>query len=332
MTASTIPPSFWDQYPALFHPTRPPTALGGAGGLSGSELWRVESASGPLMVRAWPTSGPEPSTLSRIHRWLSQASRLNILPIPLPNRIRTTWVEVQGRLWELTPFLPGEADLGRPPTDAHLASMFRTLAAFHNELGSETIQGPSPGLVARRDEVRRLIGGEFDRFQTALERWLDDPLAKLASSWLGQARRIGPRLVAPLAQAAVRSLTLQPCIRDVRPDHFLFEGDILTGLVDFGAMGIDTVATDLARLLGETVGRAEGLRRIAFEAYETSRPITEVESALLDNFEAANALLGGARWVRRHFIDHRRSLDPDAVARGLSRALARLEDYWNEPL
>ena len=332
MTASAIPPAFWNQYPAVFHPTRPPTALGSAGGLSGSELWKVESALGLLMVRAWPTDGPDPSTLGRIHRRLNRACRWTILPIPIPNRMGTTWVEAQGRLWELTPFLPGAADLGRPPTDAHLGSMFRTLAAFHNELGSEILRGPSPGLVARRDEVGRLIGGEFDRFQTALERRSDDPRTQLASSWLGQARRIAPRLVAPLRLAAVRSLTLQPCIRDVRPDHFLFEGDILTGLVDFGAMGIDTVATDLARLLGETVGRSRGSRRIAFEAYEAVRPITEGDRAILDHFEAANALLGGARWVRGHFIDHRRFPDSDAVAQGLNRALARLEDYWNEPV
>ena len=44
---------------------------------------------------------------------------------------------------------------------------------------------------------------------------------------------------------------LQPCLRDARPEHFLFDGDQLSGLVDFGAMAVDSVVGDLARLIGE---------------------------------------------------------------------------------
>ena len=44
---------------------------------------------------------------------------------------------------------------------------------------------------------------------------------------------------------------MQPCLRDARPEHFLFVENVLTGLIDFGAMDFETVAGDLARLLGE---------------------------------------------------------------------------------
>ena len=46
-------------------------------------------------------------------------------------------------------------------------------------------------------------------------------------------------------------IRLQPALRDARPEHFLFEDDRLSGLVDFGAMGVESVAADLARLIGE---------------------------------------------------------------------------------
>ena len=49
-------------------------------------------------------------------------------------------------------------------------------------------------------------------------------------------------------------LDLQPCIRDVWHDHILFLGDSVSGIVDYGAMAVDTVAGDIARLLGSLVG------------------------------------------------------------------------------
>ncbi len=328
MTGPAIPLDFWNQYPTVLRPTQPPTALGGAGGLSGSELWRVDSRFGPLMVRAWPRNGVTPEILHQIHRWLIAAERLDGLAIPIASLGGATWVEVQGRFWELTPFLPGLADLGRPPTTTHLASMFQSLAAFHDELSAETVRGRSPGLIARSVELNRLILGEFATFQTALDRSAEDSRRPIALRWLIRARQVAPRLVGPLGRAAEQTHDLQPCIRDVRPDHFLFEGDKLTGLVDFGAMGIDVIATDLARLLGETVGRSAEHRRITFGAYEFVRPISESDWAILPEFEVANALLGGARWVRWHFVEHRRFADPDAVAQGLNRTLARLVEHW----
>ncbi len=328
MTPSTIPANFWGRYPAALHPTRSPTPLGGAGGLSGSELWRVEARAGPLMVRAWPKNGPTRATLDQIHRRLIQARRIDYLAVPVPGLDGSTWVEVEGRFWEMTPFLPGLADLGRPPTRSHLASMCQTLAEFHGEFAAQTVSGRSPGLIARSRELNRLIAGEFAEFQSALDRSRDDPRQPTALRWLHRARQVAPRLAAPLSQAAERTLALQPCIRDVRPDHFLFEGDTLTGLVDFGAMGVDSVATDLARLLGETVGRVESDRKFAVEAYHGVRPIGDDDRAMIAEFEAANALLGGARWVRWHFVEHRRFADPDAVVQGLNRTLARLVEHW----
>ena len=67
-------------------------------------------------------------------------------------------------------------------------------------------------------------------------------------SWLALARQLGPMLLVPLEQSADRIIRVQPCLRDARPEHFLFEGDRLSGLVDYGAMGVDSVAGDLARL------------------------------------------------------------------------------------
>ena len=85
-----------------------------------------------------------------------------------------------------------------------------------------------------------------------------------------------------------------PVLRDARPDHFLFTEGRVTGLVDFGAMGIDPVSADLARLLGEWIGRDEALCAAALGAYAEVRPIAPIEHDLIAPFERSSALLAGA--------------------------------------
>ena len=328
MIEPAIPADFWDHYPAVLHPTRPPIALGNAGGLSGSDLWRVDSPAGPLMLRAWPAGMPR-ERVDQIHFWLDQARRLSLLAIPLAGRSGATWQWLFGRFWEITPFLPGSADLGRPPDPVHLATMFATLAQVHAALAPPVARGPSPGLSTRRDEIKRLLAGEFERLDQAVGvgSTQNGAAGPLARQWLDGGRRVAPGVLRILEPAAERVFDLQPVLRDVRPDHFLFTDERLTGLVDFGAMGIDSVATDLARLLGESVGRSVAARQVALDAYEAVRPITLADRAAIGDFEAANALLGGARWVRWHFIQGRSFGDPGAVKAGLSRALLKLGEW-----
>ena len=123
---------------------------------------------------------------------------------------------------------------------------------------------------------------------------------------------------------------LQPCLRDARAEHFLFEGEQLTGLVDFGAMGVDSVAGDLARLIGEWLDGDTRARGDALEAYERVRPLEPAEIILIGVFETSADLLIGERWVRWHYVEGRRFDDPQAVSKGLARGLKRLERLARE--
>ena len=118
---------------------------------------------------------------------------------------------------------------------------------------------------------------------------------------------------------------IQPCLRDARPEHFLFEADRLSGLVDFGAMGVDSVAGDLARLMGEWLDGDLVASEEALAAYEQVRPLDPDEARLIGVFEAATALLIGERWVRWHFVENRHVRDPQAVSKGLERGLKQLD-------
>ncbi len=118
---------------------------------------------------------------------------------------------------------------------------------------------------------------------------------------------------------------LQPCLRDARAEHFLFEGDRVTGLVDFGAMGIDSVAGDLARLIGDWLDGDPAARAEALDAYERVRPLDAAETALIVAFESSSALLIGEHWIRWHYLEDRQFDDPHATTRGILRGLDLLE-------
>ena len=353
---SELTKAILDRYPAIARPTSTPVALGNAGGLSGARLWRFESARGPIVARLWPEEGPSPSALRVIHGWLAATSDLGFVPIPLPTIDGRSFVESGGRIWELAPWMPGkpclanEPDLPgatgsvlRPRADRAgslargrstepaapevprpvdlVRAAFRGLAAFHTQLASGRTRGNSPGLIARSEEIPSLMAGEFDSIRLAIDRRAADSLAPVARRWLDLARSLAPRMLDTIRQASTLVLNIQPCLRDARPDHFLFVGDRMTGLVDFGAMGRESVAADLARLVGECPGID---REAALDSYRSIRPIEADEWAAIEAFERANALLGAGRWVRWHFVDGRVFDDPGTVERGLKRGVDRL--------
>jgi Ser/Thr protein kinase RdoA (MazF antagonist) len=151
-----------------------------------------------------------------------------------------------------------------------------------------------------------------------------NPLAEPALRWINLARDGLPSLVARLRRESSSAIPLQPVLRDARPEHFLFTSERLTGLVDFGAMGIESPAADLARLIGEWAGPDLSARSAALDAYTAIRTLDASESRLIDVFADSAAWLGPARWVRWHFVDHRQFDNADAARVGLERALGRL--------
>lgn len=75
---------------------------------------------------------------------------------------------------------------------------------------------------------------------------------------------------------------LQMCLRDVRADHVLLEGDQVRGIIDFGAVAVDHPAVDLARLLSD------------YESWDDQRV-----SAVLAGYQGvAGRVAFPADWVR----------------------------------
>ena len=264
---------------------------------------------------------------SRSIDWLSLAVGLGYIPGPIPDRAGRTLQEHDGRFWELAPWMAGTADPSRPPATGRLRSAFAALATLHQRLSAERQPGVSPGLGHRYHAIVQLLQGGLDQIEQAVGLWSGPGEAEsrdAAMRWVALARLVAPWLREPLHNAAGRVLSLQPCLRDARPEHFLFQGDGLSGLVDFGAMGFECVAGDLARLMGEWLDGDRIARSEALDAYEQVRPLDITENSVIAAFESSSALLIGEHWIRWHFLEGRRFDDKQAVTQGITRGLERL--------
>ena len=315
------------RYPMQVQPISPVRRLGNAGGSSGAALWRYRAADGEMALRAWPRHGPTLARLEMIHGWLGELSELDEvpLPVPLPARDGRTVQRQDGQYWEVATWLSGAPPLESPPAPARVESVFAALALIHRRLSCKGQRGASPGLRLRLREIERLADIGLDLMVAALERAQADALAVTGLRWVLLARATIPRLLATLRDAAQLQVTIQPCLRDARPEHFLFEADRLSGLIDFGAMGIDSVAADVVRLIGEWLPDDHSLRGLALATYQKLRPLDASETALIAALEATADLLIAGHWLSWHYLDHRHFDDASEVARGVARGLHRLE-------
>ncbi len=320
------------RYPARYQPLLPLVSLDGGGGLSGAKLWRFCAEHGELLLRAWPREGMGPRHIEQVHRWLSLAADLDFVPVPIRDRSGNSVQEWRETHWEVTPWLAGSADLSCPPAPWRLRLAFMGLAAFHQRLAGQQVEAVSAGLRQRHDEIVRLVGGGFDSLETVIKRQplSSSPLHQTTLAWLALAREVAPWVLERLEPVSSRATRTQPALRDARPEHFLFEDDRLSGLVDFGAMGMESVAADLARLIGDWLDEAPQARREAIASYEQVRSLDADEARLIAVFEATTALLIGERWARWHYVENRRFDDPQAVSKGLERGLMRVQRLARE--
>jgi homoserine kinase type II len=320
-----VAPAVLARYPALLRPTGL-VALGNRGGFSGARLWRAASAAGPLCLRAWP----EHETAARLafrHGLMAtaRAEGLAFVPGVLPAADGQTFVACAGRLWELAEWLPGRADFHQRPTSARLAAACRALARLHAawERSPAPVVGPIPAVRRRLDAA-----GE------ALRGGAPVPAAGRLQPLLARSRRLLavylPGVPPRLERWAATAGRLQPCLCDVWHEHLLFQGDALTGLVDYGAVKVDAVAVDLARLLGSLVADDDAAWQAGLRAYREVRPLSGEEEELARALDVTGTVLGVVNWLR-WLAEGRPFDDAEAVARRLGELLERM-GRWAGPL
>jgi homoserine kinase type II len=305
--------------------------LAGAGGFSGAEIWRLTTRRGPLCLRRWPREHPGPEGLQFIQAvlWHVVQEGFSKLPLPLETNAHAGYVCEAGTLWELTPWLPGRAEFHQSPSRPRLAAAMTALAEFHQAAASFPLpdRGPvaSHGIVERLNRLHEWTTARRDQVRTCLGT-IDWPALVERSRFILDLYPFAvTKVEATLAEAVRVEAPRQPCIRDIWHDHVLFEGDELSGLIDFGAMRPDSVATDVARLVGSLVGDDATAWQFALEAYERIRPLTLSEALLVTAFDRANVLLSGMSWLDWIYLERRAFADRSAIESRLDENLARLE-------
>lgn len=299
--------------------------LGNHGGFSGAVLWRIDAAAGSLCLRAWPTHETWPRLLFR-HRLMMHArrARLSFVPAIIPTIEGASAVKHTGRLWELVEWMPGRADFHQHPSAIRLQAAASALAQLHTAWRSIPSAQSGPSVVRRRlaflDEWQRLVRSGWQPRPA-----VDDPLLPLIErAWKALPSTLEgvPRLLQPWRDG---TLPMQPCLCDPWHDHWLFDGEQLTGLIDYGAVKVDVVAVDVARMLGSLVGSdAEGWQT-ALAAYRRFAPFSAEDEALARALDETGIVLSAANWLRWLYEEHRPFADRAAVARRLTELVVRLE-------
>ena len=297
--------------------------LGNHGGFSGADLWRIDSPAGGFALKAWPADWRSPADLAWIHSLMIQAAALPWMPRVMRTADGATFVQSQGRLWEILTWMPGLADFTQSPSSARLEAAGAALAQLHKVWQPAPARsGVCPAVVRRLDAWQtwtRLVQSGWRPAFTP-----QSPYQSIAEHlWQLVQRTIDevPRL---LGSWLHRELPVQPCVCDLWHDHVLFTGDRVTGIVDFGSVKLDHVAVDLARLFGSLAGEDEAFWRTAISAYERVRPISVEEYVLIGSLDRTGVILAAANWLRWLFHDVRVYPQPMLVTARLDSLRHRL--------
>jgi homoserine kinase type II len=320
-------------YPPNCRPTRI-EPLGNAGGMSGAQFWRLATLCGESALRRWPTEHPTPERLQFIHTVLAHAASRGItaLSIPITTRRGQSFVQHAGHLWELTPWMPGSADYALSPSDVKLRAAMTTLAQIHIALASYPIAASQwlarditpTSITNRLARLRELSSGGHEFLSRAVDdqHWPD--LAPLARQFLSVLPAAVPHAIAQLEPLTTIALPVQPCLRDIWHDHVLFTGDTVTGIVDFGAIDIDSPACDIARLLGSLAGDDRSSWQMGLAAYSAVRQLSAEELRAVKALDLSGTLLAGCNWIRWIYVEGRRFEDPAQVIRRFREIVARI--------
>ena len=320
------------------------TPLGSAGGFSGAELWRIVSDQGIFCLRRWPQEHPDESRLREIHKVLRQVFDRGVIEVAVPlfDRNMQTVVRHSGMLWELTRWMPGEANFHRAQNSAKLRSALHTLARFHGAAAESAVSklGIPHGITARLEQIRRLQARDY----LIIKQSIRDPsipmpaaikneFAASMESFLAAFPQLAPNIEQLLERANRVSVPLQPCIRDVWHDHVLFTDDRVTGVVDFGSLRDDHVAADISRLLGSLVRDDPDQWRIGLEAYEASKSLSSLDRQLVVTYDHSGIVLSAMNWLQWLFVERRNFDDPLRVANRCAEIAQRLRQLLrNRPL
>jgi homoserine kinase type II len=103
----------------------------------------------------------------------------------------------------------------------------------------------------------------------------------------------------------------------------LFTGDKVTGIVDFGAIDVDSPAGDISRLLGSLAGDDASGWQTGLTTYSAVRQLSVHEQHAVTALDISGTLLAGCNWIRWIYVDGRQFENPTQVMSRFRAIVAR---------
>ena len=272
-----------------------------------TDRWRIERAGGaPMLLRRYDDHRSA-EVIAYEHDLLAYLEEHSWpVPVPVPSTSGDTALDRDGARWALFPLLPGAPS---PDESIFLQRRGALLALVHADL------------AAWDRAVRREAFGRVDDFDAAVQ---PHGLASF-EALLARVHAVDPlranmlavlrmRVEEQLATYGYAELPPHPLWGACTSQHVLFDGNDVTGLIDFDEARADARAVDIAAsILADT--RSVGwriVRWVAGYAAHADPPLTEQEADLVPVVMAALMLRRVAIRIAEAQSDA--GLDEDALA------------------
>jgi thiamine kinase-like enzyme len=213
-------------------------------GFSGATVWKgsLDRVS-QFALKCWPTS-VSTERIPFIHRAQSDVSSLSFVPKLIRTRRGNTFCDVDRRLWDVSTWMPGDAESGNDFIVPRRRAAVNALVSIHR-IWASTFQAEEicPAVQRRLSLIDDYRQWSHSRATGTNDSQLVTLMARLPVH-LNKAELV-------LRPWTRQRVPVHLCFTDVHREHVLFTDDEVTGLIDFGAVKLDSPAADLARLFGE---------------------------------------------------------------------------------
>ena len=325
-------------------------------GFSGSRVFVVErpSSGERFVLKSFHAAATSAHALW-VHRLLRHLRSVGFSQMPeliAAQNGNTLVCDAAGALWELSRFVCGEPVFS--PTPLQAAAAAAALARWHVAAacfpGHDPGEQPSSGLRRRIEQAQMLQAVTWRDRRARLRRatspatagdFSEALVARFDAAISIFADVGGSAFVDRMAAMRPVPVVVQAVLRDVWCEHVLFadghRADV-AAIIDPHAAGIDTPATDLARLLGswDAPAGCAGLPLAsrwpeAMRAYGVVRPLLCGERDLCSLLHAAGVVCGLDNWFRWTLEEHRVFPDRGRVLTRIDRLLRQFPQEVTAP-
>ncbi len=314
-----------------------------SGGFSGAPVFLVRPAAARPHVLKVLAASTSPERAGWIHRAISHirgCSGGEVIPAVRESVDGHTLVVTDdGRLCEMLEYVDGVTT--SDPAPSQIASAMRALAHVHSAAALLAENPPmlavSPGWTERVSRARELSDRPWRSLLNApppASEWATAVMPHIAVACDHFEAGGGSQCVAWLATTVPAPLRCQFVLRDVWSEHVFFDSDDrdrVAAIIDLHAAGIDTPATDVARLLGSWLPPRVSTSwwATAIEAYANVLPMGPCERRLVPLLAATGIIFGLDNWFRWTLVEGRSFPEHDRVVSRLHRLVSSLPGALN---